>query len=78
MDQVRLIIVSAFRGNSAPADTWAFLDHVDRLLKAHDPHILLRRDPHLLPEQIDEMFLRISGLLAQPLKTSAAGIMDHV
>ena len=64
MDEVCLVVISTFQGNLAPANGLIVFNHAYRFLKAQDPEILLGRHSHLLLEQANEVFLRISDLIA--------------
>ena len=64
VDKVRLVEVSALQGNIPPADSLIILNRLNRFLKAYDPEILLGRDTHVPPEQVNEVFLRIPDFAA--------------
>jgi hypothetical protein len=64
VDKVCLVVVTAFQGNLAPVNGLIRFDGIDHSLKAHELEILLGRYSHLLPEQVDEVFLRVPDVIA--------------
>lgn len=81
---MRLVIESVLQGDLAPMHGCALLNLKNRFLKAHDFQVLLRSYPHLLPEQADEMLLRVPDLVtelpqAEPVRSACDaghGIFD--
>jgi hypothetical protein len=69
VDEMRLVVEPVSQCNFAPMDRPGLFNFKNRLLKAHDLHVLPWGHTHLFLEQTDEMFLRIPDLVAELLET---------
>ena len=77
MDKMRLVIKPVSRGDFAPMRGSISLDRNNRMLKAHDFHVLLGRNSYLFLEQADEMLLCISDLIAELIETQLIWPMQN-
>ncbi len=68
VDEMGLVVEPVLQGDLAPVGGVSPFDLPDRLLEAHDLHVLFGRRAHLRLEQADEVLLRVADLFAKPLK----------
>ena len=68
MDEMGLVIEPVPQGDLAPVGEGFPFELQDRLLEAHDLHIVLGCCAYMRFEQADEMLLRVPDLFADPLE----------